>query len=234
MLRLCTTKAPFRCPSGQLYLQIDCIAMGSPLGVFAEAFMASVEETALADEATRPNLYCRYVDDILVEVDELVNIDTLKQRLEQESGLTFTIEHSIGDSINFLDVTIEADDQHYSTSVHRKLTDEGRRLFHQEVERIKQVLVNNDYDLTTIDRQIRTAIDKHLNPTETTEKNTINLFYKNQMTPGHKSDEAALKKIISRNCKPVEATSQLKLNIYYQSLTVSSLIMKNNLTKDET
>ena len=239
--------------------------MGSPLGVlFAEAFVASVEETVLADETIRPSLYCRYVDDILVEVNDPAAIDNLKQRLELESGLTFTIERSIGDTINFLDVAIEAADERYLTTVHHKPADEGRclngssacpqryedsvvrayihralkhcstwRLFHQEVERIKQVLVDNDYDLTTIDRQIRTTIDRHLNPTEAPEKNTINLFYKNQMTPGYKNDEAALKKIISRNCKPAEATNKLKVNIYYQSPTVSSLIMKNNPTKDQ-
>ena len=47
MLRLCTTKAPFRAPDGKLFYQIDGIAMGSPLGpLFAEAFMARVEQTA--------------------------------------------------------------------------------------------------------------------------------------------------------------------------------------------
>ena len=54
------------------------------------------------------------------------------------------------------------------------------------------------------------------------------------MTPEYKTEEAALKKIISRNCKPVEALDKIKLNIYYQSPTVSSFILKNNPNKDTT
>ena len=49
--------------------------------------------------------------------------------------------------------------------------------------RVKQVLVDNDHELTTIDRQIRFDLTKF--------------------------DEAALQKIIC-NCEPVEATNQLK------------------------
>ena len=267
MLRLCTTKAPFRCPNGNLYYQTDGIAMGSPLGVlFAEAFMASVEETVLNGNIKKPTIYCRYVDDILVEVCEPADLEQLKLRLEEVSGLSFTIEHSVADTISFLDVSIDAADGHFSTTVFRKPTDEGRclhgksqcpqrykdsvvkayihralkhcstwLLFHQEVERIKQVLVDNEYDLATIDQQIRTATDKYHAPTKTTEDgNTISLFYKSQMTSEYKTEEAALKKIISRNCKPVEALDKIKLNIYYQSPTVSSFILKNNPNKDTT
>ena len=32
MLRLCTKEAPFKSPQGDMYLQVDGIAMGSPMG----------------------------------------------------------------------------------------------------------------------------------------------------------------------------------------------------------
>ena len=129
MLRLCTTKAPFRCPQGQLYYQTDGIAMGSPLGVlFAQAFMTSVEEEVLKDTNVKPALYCRYIDDILVEVHDSTALQQLKDRLEEASGLSFTVENSIRNNINFLDVTINATDGNYITSVYRKSTDEGRCL----------------------------------------------------------------------------------------------------------
>ena len=54
------------------------------------------------------------------------------------------------------------------------------------------------------------------------------------MMPGYKAEETALKKIINRNCKPVETTSRVKLNIFYRSPTVTSLIMQNNVNKDKT
>ncbi|XP_076044751.1 uncharacterized protein LOC143027357 [Oratosquilla oratoria] len=41
-----TNKAPFRSPSGQLYLQVEGVAMGSPLGcTFAEFYMRNLEKS---------------------------------------------------------------------------------------------------------------------------------------------------------------------------------------------
>lgn len=45
LLLACTTESPFRSPCGQLYMQVDGVAMGSPLGVlFANAYMCYTEE----------------------------------------------------------------------------------------------------------------------------------------------------------------------------------------------
>ena len=45
MLELCTKEAPFRSPDGNLYLQIEGVAMGSPLGpTFANFYMGHLEE----------------------------------------------------------------------------------------------------------------------------------------------------------------------------------------------
>ena len=266
MLRLCTTKAPFRCPQGQLYYQTDGIAMGSPLGVlFAQAFMAAVEEETLTDDRVKPVLYCRYVDDILVEVSDTASLQRLKSRLEEVSGLSFTVEDSIENSINFLDVNIDYKDGNYITSVYRKPTDNGRclngksecpdrykssvvrayvhralkhcstwPLVHQELQRIKQVLVNNNYDLATIDQQIQATIDKYVNSTQTSDQgNTINIYYKNQMTTSYKAEESALKNIIRRNCKPTNPEDRINLSIYYQSPTTTSLIISNNMARDK-
>ena len=44
-LVLCTTESPFVAPTGDLFLQIDGVAMGSPLGpIFAEFYMANIEK----------------------------------------------------------------------------------------------------------------------------------------------------------------------------------------------
>ena len=69
MLYLCTKEAPFRCPEGNLYQQANGVAMGSPLGVlFAECYISSVEDQVLQSLATQPYIYCRYVDDICVDI----------------------------------------------------------------------------------------------------------------------------------------------------------------------
>ena len=102
LLRLCMTKAPFKCPEGKLYYQVDGIAMGSPLGVlFAQAFMASVEAEVLSDESIRPFMYSRYIDDILSDVRDNNSLDMLKRRLEETSGLQFTVENSVQNRISF-------------------------------------------------------------------------------------------------------------------------------------
>ena len=130
MLRLCTTKAPFRCPQGKLFYQKDGVAMGSPLGVlFAQAFMADMEEHVLADDNVRPSMYYRYVDDIIVDVAGDAALDVLKARLEEVSGLAFTVERSIDGKISFLDVGLDtSDSSRFMTKVHRKPTDAGKCL----------------------------------------------------------------------------------------------------------
>ena len=129
LLRLCTTQAPFRSPTGQLYYQTDGIAMGSPLGIlFAQAFMASVEETVLNELDTKPALYCRYIDDVLIDIQDSDKLTHLKNKLEETSGLKFTSEKSLSHKLNFLDVTIDASSNKFITSVYRKPTDTGRCL----------------------------------------------------------------------------------------------------------
>ena len=130
MLRLCTTKAPFRAPDGKLFYQVDGIAMGSPLGVlFAQAFMTHVEQTVLDSGAVaKPALYCRYVDDILVDVDGQEHLSLLKSQLERVSGLDFTTELSVNDTIHFLDVALDGSSGAFQTTVYRKPTDIGRCL----------------------------------------------------------------------------------------------------------
>ena len=130
MLRLCTTKAPFRSPDGGLFYQIDGIAMGSPLGVlFAQAFMAHVEHTVLdGGVVEKPALYCRYVDDILIDASGQEHLLLLKSHLEQTSGLDFTTELSVNDKINYLDVSLDGSSGSFQTTVFRKPTDMGRCL----------------------------------------------------------------------------------------------------------
>jgi hypothetical protein len=75
LLTICTTEAPFRDPEGNMYIQIDGVSMGSPLGpTFANFFMAEVENRVLdgLSPTTTPTLYGRYIDDIFVVCSEEV------------------------------------------------------------------------------------------------------------------------------------------------------------------
>ena len=79
MLRVCTKEAPFRCPSGLLFYQIDGVAMGSPLGVlFAQAYMCHLENAVLETVNPKPFMYFRYVDDIFVDVHGEEQLEKLR------------------------------------------------------------------------------------------------------------------------------------------------------------
>ena len=103
--------------------------MGSPLGVlFAEAYMSHVEARAVNSLHDKPYTYCRYIDDIFVDVQSEEHLHSLKGALEEHSVLNFTCESSINHKIPFLDVDIDASDGTFVTTVFRKPTDTGRCL----------------------------------------------------------------------------------------------------------
>ena len=248
--------------------QIDGVAMGSPLGVlFAEAYMARVESLALESMEVKPFTYCRYIDDIFVDVVDEDQLMCLKSKLEEKSLLKFTVEMSVNNRIPFLDVTVDASGDKFVTSVYRKPTDDGQclnglsespgrykesvvrayihralthcttwPLVHQELERIRNILVNNNFSLTDIDNQIKTQLHKHFGSqarhSEAQPNTNIKLFYRNRMSTAYKADEKALRDIIARNCIPSDPETNLRLIIYYKSPKTSNLVMNNNLSKD--
>ena len=66
LLLVCTTETPFRAPCGELYLQIDGVSMGSPLGpLFANAYVSHLEDKVFGRQGTefKSLMYCRYADD---------------------------------------------------------------------------------------------------------------------------------------------------------------------------
>ena len=82
MLELCTKEAPFRSPNGNMYLQIEGVAMGSPLGpTFANFYMGHLEEKVF-EQQNKPNIYARYVDDVFVQVESEQELIKLKSLFE--------------------------------------------------------------------------------------------------------------------------------------------------------
>ena len=128
MLTACTTEAPFLSHRGELFRQVDGVAMGSPLGVlFANMYMAAVEKKTFSDHQ-RPRIYARYVDDIFIAIRESDDPKKLAYALKSNSVLNFTIEKSIDKTLPFLDVFVERKTDHYATSVFTKATNVGRCL----------------------------------------------------------------------------------------------------------
>ena len=97
------------------------------------------------------------------------------------------------------------------------------------MQRIRQILVNNNYSNTEFDKQAEILIGKHMLDTPRTPDNKIYVYYKNTFTNAYRKDEKVIKDIIAANCTPVDDTKSLKVQIYYNSPTTSSLLIRNNL-----
>ena len=107
-------------------------------------------------------------------------------------------------------------------------------LFNQEMTHVKQMLVNNDYTVADIDREIEAAVSDFIKPenrSKNGDKNTHVLFYKNQMSPAYKLDERILKDIIKSHVTPT-GNDRLKLLVYYKNRRTANMIMRNNQYKD--
>ena len=129
LLTSCTKDAPFRGPDGKLYLQREGVAMGSPLGpLFANFYMAHLENLVLSDPELTPSTYVRFVDDCFVDVRDTEHLLKLIRAFESKSVLRFTYELSQDNVIPFLDVVVERGNDRFITSVYRKPTNTGQTL----------------------------------------------------------------------------------------------------------
>ena len=245
VLRICTLDSPFRHPGGGLFVQIDCVAMGSPLGpLFANYYMGHLESAVFETFNNKPLLYARYVDDIFILVASEKEILDLKEKFEEQSVLTFTYENSSKtNQLAFLDTLVTKTSKGLTSSVYVKPSNSGVCLnfnsecpdrykasvvysylirayklsedwnsFHEEIIRIKQLLVNNNYTNAFVDNiiykfvsctvqcnsneaDVNVSTHLHLGPGVVDE---VPLFYCNQMHPNYALDERAIKQIIRR------------------------------------
>ena len=88
--------------NGNLYEQVDRVAMGSPLGpLMANAFMCSMEEK-ITRENRLPSFYKRYVDDTLAQVHDFSDTADLFACLnEAHPSIQFTMEVATNDQLPF-------------------------------------------------------------------------------------------------------------------------------------
>ena len=103
-------------------------------------------------------------------------------------------------------------------------------LFHDEVKRLKQLFVNNNFPNYVFDECLKNFLNKRFNNSEERRtKHTYNVYYENQMTKNYKLDERILTDIIKNKIKCINSEENLKFNIYYKNLKTKNLLMKNNI-----
>ena len=126
LLQLCTKEAPFRSPDGKLYVQIEGVAMGSPLGPsFANFYMGYLESLAFADPENKPFIYARYMDDTFVQIKDESQLIKLRELFQNNSILKFTYEMNVNKKLPFLDVLVDCSSDKFKTQVYHKPTDQG-------------------------------------------------------------------------------------------------------------
>jgi len=108
------------------------------------------------------------------------------------------------------------------------------QIFDEEVQRIKQLLTNNNFPMQLIDNTIRDFISKKLQPSTNSnhQNNNIKFFFRNQMCSNYKVEERRLRKIFFRNVKAASDDSYVSLNIYYKNLKLQNLFIKNKPISD--
>ena len=152
LLRLTTKDQLFQF-DGNLYEQIDGVAMGSPLGpLMANAFLCSIEEKLERDNKL-PEFYKRYVDDTLATMPNIPAATAFLSTLNEcHPSIRFTMEISENNKLPFLGMMIEKRGDHLTTSVYRKPTSTGLLLHYQSHvdQRYKRSLLN-----TTLNRAYR-------------------------------------------------------------------------------
>ena len=146
-LNICTKESPFRCPSGNLYLQVDGVAMGSPLSpTFAGFYMGHLENSVFnGGLCPKPNIYVRYVDDIFMQVTDEAQLLNIKSIFQQQSVLNFTYELNCNNTLPFLDIEVTSNHNGFSTKVYHKPTDFGKCLnFNSEcADKYKKSVITN-------------------------------------------------------------------------------------------
>ena len=100
-------QAPFKHIDGNTYYQTEGIAMGSPLGpTFANFYMCHIENQII-NKKIKVDTYIRYVDDILITIDNDDQLMKIKDTFENDSVLKFSFENEKFNKISFLDVQLE-------------------------------------------------------------------------------------------------------------------------------
>ena len=115
--------------NGEIFDQIDGVAMGSPLGpALANLFMGQRNEKKWLDSFSGKSVkyYRRYVDDIFCLFENEIDVEAFLLFLnKQHKNIKFTIEKEKEKKLPFLDVLTRHNGNKFETSMYRKNTFTG-------------------------------------------------------------------------------------------------------------
>ena len=105
-----------------IYVQIDGVSMRSVLAsIFSNFYMSDLENKTFTI-IRKPSIYLRYVNDILILVNDINEINIQPDTFQKYSVLNFTHEPYKNNKIYFLDVLIDTNNNYnnFTTSTYKK------------------------------------------------------------------------------------------------------------------
>ncbi|KAL5260760.1 hypothetical protein ACHWQZ_G010797 [Mnemiopsis leidyi] len=163
----------------KVYYQVDGVAMGNPLGpLFANIFMAHLEETYIHGSQYSPDYYWRYVDDTFCLFSNREDVVKFHEFLDSfHPSAKFDREEESDEKLSFLDTVIKrTEDPNPNISTRIKPTDKGLLYNYSSFvpDKTKTALIS-----TLVYRAYRIASDMltfHLDITVLKNKLTSNKF----------------------------------------------------------
>ena len=162
---------------------------------------------------------------------ELPFLDTLVKRCNDSFvSSVYVKETNNGDCLNYHSICPER----YKTGVIKTLLFRAFHVcsnwdnFHIEVERIKQLLTNNNFPITIIDKTLKQFLNKKVpNKQPSPSSSYLTLYFQGQMCKNYKVEEKQLSSIIDKNVKPTNEDDKLKLIVYYKTRKLRELFIRN-------
>jgi hypothetical protein len=165
--------------------------------------------------------------------DQLAFLDVLVKRHESELLTSVHVKSTnSGECINYNGICPER----YKTGVikcllHRAFQISSNwEIFHLEINRIKQLLTNNNFPMSIIDDTVRKFLQQKTAPNENNDGNgkQFIFYFQSQMSSNYKMEERHLQMIIAKNVRPVNVNDRIKLLIYYKNRKLKNVLIKNN------
>ena len=98
-----------------------------------------------------------------------------------------------------------------------------------ELNRVKQLLTNNGYSDSLIEKVINDKLNNYVNKQQKPPlKNKIIIYYQNFYYDKYKEECDTIKNLIKRNVKPTDPDTEIALRIFCKPSLTRSLIMRNS------
>ena len=92
-----------------------------------------------------------------------------------------------------------------------------------ELDRIRQVLANNNYPQSMVEEIIRTSLNRYLSPDHSTDIENVELFVQLHNLSTFHNDKKMLRSIVKEHVKPADNNKSIRLHAYFKPFKLKSM-----------